>query len=196
MWKQASKILALRSSRQLNFHNFRWSGQQSFVNPAVFSLSLQAASVLQDPAFLLASRCLHQQAGSEQVDLNYRSPTEQIWPASPRQQKVASRVLRALEYALSEPPFLETLIKTYGVCIEEVRMSPDMLTAYVLWSGHPDCEEPAQNELQSRLSKIRVSVGKALKARHVPKLEFRLNQLTESQAAVEQELDRLKAGPE
>ncbi len=47
-----------------------------------------------------------------------------------------------------------------------------------------------------RLSKIRVSVGKALKARHVPKLEFRLNQLTESQAAVEQELDRLKAGPE
>jgi len=73
MWKQASKILALRSSRQLNFHNFRWSGQQSFVNPAVFSLSLQAASVLQDPAFLLASRCLHQQAGSEQVDLNYRS---------------------------------------------------------------------------------------------------------------------------
>jgi hypothetical protein len=73
MWKQASKILALHSSRQLSFHNFRWSGQQSFVNPAVFSLSLQAASVLQDPAFLLASRCLHQQAGSEQVDLNYRS---------------------------------------------------------------------------------------------------------------------------
>ncbi len=73
MWKQASKILALRSPRQLSFHNFRWSGQQSFVNPAVFSLPLQAASVLQDPAFLLASRCLHQQAGSEQVDLNYRS---------------------------------------------------------------------------------------------------------------------------
>ncbi|KAL0034407.1 hypothetical protein WJX79_000698 [Trebouxia sp. C0005] len=194
MWKQACKNLPLRSSRQLSFDNFRWSGQQSLVTPAVFSVLLQPASVLQTPALLLASRCLHQQAGSEQIDLNYRSPTEQIWPASPRQQKVASRVLRALEYALSEPPFLESLIKTYGVCIEEVRMSPDMLTAYILWSGHPDCEEPAQHELQSRLSKIRVSVGKALKARHVPKLEFRLNQLSESQAAVEQELDRLKAG--
>ena len=73
MWKQAFKILALRSSRQLSVHNFRWSGQQSFVNPAVFSLSLQPASVLRTPAFLLPSRCLHQQAGSEQVDLNYRS---------------------------------------------------------------------------------------------------------------------------
>lgn len=39
-------------------------------------------------------------------------------------------------------------------------------------------------------------MGKALKARHVPKLEFRLNQLTEAQAAVEQELDRLKGRPE
>jgi len=29
-------------------------------------------------------------------------------------------VLRALEYALSEPPFLETLVKEYGVCVEEV----------------------------------------------------------------------------
>lgn len=29
-------------------------------------------------------------------------------------------------------------------------MSPDMLTAYVLWSAHPDCEGEAQYELQSR----------------------------------------------
>ena len=116
----------------------------------------------------------------------------------------------------------------------QVRMSPDMLTAYVLWSAHPECEDAAQHELQSRcavcaftpasrhrpaqcisritdwlqqadcrlthegqrpcrLSKIRVSLGKALKARHVPKLEFRLNQLSEAQAAVEEELDRLRA---
>lgn len=32
----------------------------------------------------------------------------------------------------------------------QVRMSPDMLTAYVLWSGHPECEDAAQHELQSR----------------------------------------------
>lgn len=83
-------------------------------------------------------------------------------------------------------------MKEYGVCIEEVRMSPDMLTAYVLWSAHPDCEGEAQYELQSRLPKIRASVGKALKARHVPKLEFRRNQLSEAQAAVDRVLNRLK----
>ena len=86
---------------------------------------------------------------------------------------VASRVTRALELTLSQPTFLETLVKEYGVCVEEVRivlscqvpasksciraiftlqvrMSPDMLTAYVLWSAHPDCEDAAQHELQSR----------------------------------------------
>ena len=71
----------------------------------------------------------------------FRSPTEKIWPASPRQQKgdlpvgtcsarllaeqdlfnaVASRVTRALELTMSQPMFLETLVKDYGVCIEEV----------------------------------------------------------------------------
>lgn len=29
-------------------------------------------------------------------------------------------------------------------------MAPDMLTAYILWSAHPECENAAQNELQSR----------------------------------------------
>ncbi|KAL3150598.1 hypothetical protein ABBQ32_000405 [Trebouxia sp. C0010 RCD-2024] len=130
--------------------------------------------------------------GPYELDLNYRSPTEKVWPASPRQQKVASRVTRALELTLSQPSFLETLVKEYGLCVEEVRMSPDMLTAYVLWSAHPDCEGAAQHELQSRVSKIRASVGKALKARHVPKLEFRLNQPSESQSAVQMVLDRLK----
>ena len=32
----------------------------------------------------------------------------------------------------------------------QVRMSPDMLTAYVLWSAHPECEDAAQHELQCR----------------------------------------------
>ena len=35
---------------------------------------------------------------------------------------VASRVTRALELTLSQPSFLETLVKEYGVCIEEVCM--------------------------------------------------------------------------
>ena len=34
---------------------------------------------------------------------------------------VASRVTRALEFALSQPTFLETLVKENGVCVEEVR---------------------------------------------------------------------------
>lgn len=35
---------------------------------------------------------------------------------------VASRVTRALEFTFSQPTFLETLVKQYGVCIEEVRI--------------------------------------------------------------------------
>ena len=33
---------------------------------------------------------------------------------------VASRVTRALEFTFSQPTFMETLVKQYGVCIEEV----------------------------------------------------------------------------
>lgn len=42
-----------------------------------------------------------------------------------------------------------------------------------------------------RLSKIRVGLGRALKARNVPRLEFRFNQLSASQAAVEEEFERI-----
>ena len=42
------------------------------------------------------------------------------------------------------------------------------------------------------LGKIRTSVGKALKARHVPKLQFRLNKLSKEEAALERELDKLE----
>lgn len=38
---------------------------------------------------------------------------------------VASRVTRALELTLSQSSFLETLVKEYGVCIEEVCMTLD-----------------------------------------------------------------------
>lgn len=42
-----------------------------------------------------------------------------------------------------------------------------------------------------RLSSIRMSLGRALKARNVPRLEFRLNELSAAQAAVEREFERL-----
>lgn len=32
----------------------------------------------------------------------------------------------------------------------QVRMSPDMLIAYVLWSAYPGCEDAARRELQAR----------------------------------------------
>ena len=41
-------------------------------------------------------------------------------------------------------------------------MSPDMLTAYVLWSAHPDCEGAAQYELQSRFVYAAPVIGASL----------------------------------
>ena len=47
-----------------------------------------------------------------------------------------------------------------------------------------------------RLTQIRMSLGRGLKARNVPRLEFRLNQLSESQLAVEQVFERLSKSKE
>lgn len=189
MWKQSSKLLA------------SYVGKAKPLRPYWFRLQLPFAQATQDFNCNSLQQQLRLYAWTSQLfipvaekglDVNYRSPTERIWPASPRQQKVASRVIRALESALCETPFLETMVKQYGFCVEEVRMSPDMLTAFVLWSAHPEYELSTQKELQQRMSKLRVAMGRALKAKHVPRLEFRLNQLTASQEAVEHELKRLR----
>ena len=36
---------------------------------------------------------------------------------------VGSRVLRAMEMTMSEPKYMQTLIKQYGLCIEEVTVT-------------------------------------------------------------------------
>lgn len=48
----------------------------------------------------------------------------------------------------------------------QVRMAPDMLTAYVLWSAHPECEDAAQHELQSRYPFVLRPLPKRLPMHH------------------------------
>lgn len=48
---------------------------------------------------------------------------------------VGSRVLRALEMTLSEPKYMQTLVKQYGLCFEEVKISCLLVPARCMLNG-------------------------------------------------------------
>ncbi|KAK9828820.1 hypothetical protein WJX72_002265 [[Myrmecia] bisecta] len=124
-------------------------------------------------------------------DLQYRSPTEKVWPPSRYQLKFASRMRNALEVALMRPAFYDSLVKRFGFTVHEVRMAPDNLKAYILWDAFPDMEAQAGFEIRRRASKLRTEVAGVLKARHVPRLEFRHDIPSDEQAALERIMAKL-----
>ena len=72
MRKQACKLLALSSARAFGLSSLR-GVEHSFAAPqAVLLLPLQPSSALPLPTGPGLVRCLHQSAGQQQVDLNYR----------------------------------------------------------------------------------------------------------------------------
>ncbi|CAL8468697.1 g8237 [Coccomyxa elongata] len=128
------------------------------------------------------------------VDLDYKSPTERVWPASRHQQKFAGRVRDALQTVMmfTDSNAFKDLTGRYGFTVVEVRMSPDNSTAYILWDAFPECHEDAERELNQRTSRLRRSLAQALKSRHVPRLEFRRDAPSSEELAVEQALQRLQ----
>lgn len=86
-----------------------------------------------------------------------------------------------------QDPELQKLIQRTGFAIEEVRMSPDNLVAYILWNCLPGEETDAERILERRVGLMRTMLAQVMKVRRVPRLEFRLNEPTEEQ----QEIDRI-----
>ncbi|KAK9815035.1 hypothetical protein WJX73_005628 [Symbiochloris irregularis] len=128
----------------------------------------------------------------EPVDVKYRSATERVWPAEKHQRKFGAKVQRALASLLSSrrDNSLQTLVNM-GFTVEEVRMSPDNLIAYILWSCLPGQEEQAERTLRHSAGRMRGSLAHAMQVRRVPRLEFRLNELTAQQQQIEDILQRL-----
>lgn len=79
-----------------------------------------------------------------------------------------------------------------GLSILEVRMSPDHMTAYVLWEAHEDQVELTRHSLSRSMREIRGAMARHLHAKRIPRLEFRYNILTDAQEEVETELERLE----
>ncbi|KAK9851139.1 hypothetical protein WJX84_003398 [Apatococcus fuscideae] len=126
------------------------------------------------------------------LDTDHRSPTDVIWPASRHQQRVASRVQTALSLAFMDSARRDLFMNKLGLCILQVRMSPDHMTAYVLWEAHEAEIETTRRALSRSIRDIRGAMARHLHAKRVPRLEFRFNTLTDAQEEVETEMERLE----
>eukprot|EP00884_Botryococcus_braunii_P012755 jgi/Botrbrau1/21480/Bobra.0216s0088.1 len=123
---------------------------------------------------------------------------EEPWPTSLRQRKFAGRVETALETLLSggDIELTDTLIREGNMAIVEVRMSPDLLKAYILWDAPPEKVQWVTKALASRMVRLRKAVGRFLGGRHLIRLEFRHNCLSPEQQAVADEFSRLGVQPQ
>ena len=89
--------------------------------------------------------------------------------------------MKAIQAVLMSPKhehLKEALIEDAGMCIKDVRMSPDHMKAFILWEtykGEDDREwkMQAQSIVNRHAGALRRAVAKALGAKHVPYLEFR-----------------------
>ncbi|CAL5221525.1 g3733 [Coccomyxa viridis] len=125
----------------------------------------------------------------------YRASSEKLWPTSRNQKKYGARVRDALHTVMMDSggAAYARLVWQLGFTIVEVRMSPDNMTAFVLWDAHDDSLFSAEREIGYRLSQLRRDIGRLLGMRHTPRLEFRLDRLSQEQQDVEDAFERLRA---
>ncbi len=79
----------------------------------------------------------------------------------------------------------DELIRELGFVIKEVRVSPDHAKAFILWDSYTGQVKQTARALQRTTPRIRAGVAKALAARSVPRLEFRLDKVSEDDAELE-----------
>ncbi len=98
----------------------------------------------------------------------------------------AGKVYRALSAVFSHDTTLQDeLIRELGFVIKEVRVSPDHAKAFILWDSYTGQAKETTRALQKFIPRIRAGVAKALAARSVPRLEFRLDQVSEDDVQME-----------
>lgn len=99
----------------------------------------------------------------------------------------AARVHRALSTVLEEDSQLrDALIENLGFSMKELRPSGDNSKVFILWSTYFEDTNYVEKELLKHVPRLRFLLAKALKAKTVPRLEFRRDVLPE-------EFERLNA---
>ena len=105
----------------------------------------------------------------------------------------AGRVYRSLSSVLSQDSSLrEELIDQFGFSIKEVRVSPDHAKAFILWDSYNGQAAGAERALRRTTPRLRAAVARAMKARNVPRLEFRLDRVSEQDSELERVFARLE----
>lgn len=89
---------------------------------------------------------------------------------SQHRARVGAAVLRALA-AASGPRALG--LDGSALSLTEVRMSPDLRRAYVLWGCRPGAEERCERALARAAAPLRAAVARLVGLRHTPELHFR-----------------------
>lgn len=79
-----------------------------------------------------------------------------------------------------------------GVSIKDLRPSPDHSKVFILWNTYKDDGYRAERLIEKHSSRLRSLLSKALKARTVPKLEFRRDIFAEEIELLEETLDNIE----
>lgn len=100
---------------------------------------------------------------------------------------------RALTAVLSQDSFFrDELITEVGFSVKEVRVSPDHAKAFVLWDSYNGQAKAAAKRLRQTTPRLRAAIAKAMGTRNVPRLEFRLDRVSDDDAELERIFARLE----
>eukprot|EP00890_Picochlorum_soloecismus_P004553 jgi/Picsp_1/5099/NSC_02462-R1_ribosome-binding factor a len=94
---------------------------------------------------------------------------------SKKQKMFGGRVYKAIQAVLGNYDAIRQDFLDAGICIKDIRTSPDNMKAFILWDTYKD-SRVANNILHQHAGKLKTAMGKKLGSRRVPYLEFRCAQ--------------------
>lgn len=124
----------------------------------------------------------------------YRLPYDAPDPdATVGQRRALGKLEGAVEAVLLGDAIIrERLVQRQGFTVHRIRLTNDRRRASVLWDAHPGREEACAKELQHIAYRLRGCIAKALRSKHTPYLEFKLDRLPPRQAGVADALRKVE----
>jgi len=120
----------------------------------------------------------------ERIDMDPFEPSK-------KQKMFGGRVHKAIQAVLGNYDAIRQDFLDAGICIKDIRTSPDNTKAFILWNTYKD-SRVASNILQHHAGKLKTAVGKKLGRRRVPYLEFRHDALRPQEEHLNRILDDLR----
>ncbi|GBG86287.1 hypothetical protein CBR_g41281 [Chara braunii] len=112
-----------------------------------------------------------------------------------RQKRVAIQIRSIICEEMERTALRDHLLGRCGFFVDGVRMSPDLRTAFITWTCHPQMAADAYRRVSSAASKLRSVVFQRLAMRFSPRLEFRYGGYggsTQDEQELEEAFERLK----